>query len=407
MLVLIAEDETIARKILYKRLENWGLPIIQAENGVEALEALQRRPDISLLITDWMMPEMDGLELCRRARAMKRNTYLHIIMLTAKNAKEDLLLGMEAGADTFLSKPFNEGELHAQIRVAERLLKMEKTLADHLAELSAAHRRIQEDLEAAASVQSSLLPSESIHFPGHEVAWVFQSCEAVAGDMMNIFRLDEDHTGFYILDVTGHGVQAALLSVSVAQTLNPLLHEGGLLKRREDNEQGYRIVPPNEVARSLNKRYPLFDQSNRFFTFLYGVLHLKTHHLQLVRAGHTPPLKISKEGEVEILDQAGSPPIGIMDNMDFPLVEYQLEAGDQIFLLSDGVEEARNPEKEEFGIDRVIQFFSEHQKEALKTMLHKLKKEVIRFTQKSTQEDDITILGIRIQEGLQSLIQGE
>jgi signal transduction histidine kinase len=149
MRVLIADDEPVSRRLLQSYLQKWGYAVTATQNGAEAWRSYQEAP-CSILITDWMMPEVDGLELIRRIRAAHRPGYVHATLLTARAEKEDLVEGMEAGADDFLTKPFDRDELRVRLRAAERLV----TLEHNLAEQNRALREAQ-----AALVQTEKLAS--------------------------------------------------------------------------------------------------------------------------------------------------------------------------------------------------------------------------------------------------------
>jgi signal transduction histidine kinase len=129
MQVLIAEDDPVSRRLLQSYLQKWGYEVIVAKDGAEAWQYFQTQ-SVPIVISDWMMPELDGPELIRRIRAVNRPGYVHITLLTARAQKEDLLAGMEAGADDFLTKPFDRDELRVRLRAAERILKLEHSLAE-------------------------------------------------------------------------------------------------------------------------------------------------------------------------------------------------------------------------------------------------------------------------------------
>ena len=129
MQVLIADDEPVSRRLLQSYLQKWGYEVTAAQDGAEAWR-LFRGGDFPIVITDWMMPEMDGLELVRRIRAAHRPGYVYAILLTARSQKEDLVEGMEAGADDFLTKPFDRDELRVRLRAAERIVELEHSLAE-------------------------------------------------------------------------------------------------------------------------------------------------------------------------------------------------------------------------------------------------------------------------------------
>jgi len=124
MKILVAEDDAVSRLILEKTLQGWGHSVTSCDSG-SAAWALHRAGDFRVVISDWMMPEMDGSELCRKIRMLKRSGYTYVILLTAKSGKENFLEGMEAGADDYLTKPFDADELNVRLKVAERVLSLQ------------------------------------------------------------------------------------------------------------------------------------------------------------------------------------------------------------------------------------------------------------------------------------------
>jgi diguanylate cyclase (GGDEF)-like protein len=126
--VLIAEDDAMSRKILQSWLENWGYKVTVAENGAIAWNILQREHPPELLILDWVMPEIDGVELCRRIRDKQHSPYQYILLVTARDAKQDVVRGLEAGADDYLKKPLDRNELRARLKVGERILTLQRDL---------------------------------------------------------------------------------------------------------------------------------------------------------------------------------------------------------------------------------------------------------------------------------------
>ena len=128
MNVLIAEDDPVSRRLLQSQLEKWGHEVTAASGGGEAWRLFQSGT-FSLVISDWMMPEMDGPELVRRIRACPRPGYVYVILLTSRADKADVVAGMEAGADDFVTKPFDREELRVRLRAGERIIQLEHTLA--------------------------------------------------------------------------------------------------------------------------------------------------------------------------------------------------------------------------------------------------------------------------------------
>jgi len=139
--ILVAEDEAVSRDLICTRLEKWGYEVIVTLDENEAMTELRKKDAPSLAVLDWMMPGMDGLEICRRVREVDR--ILYIILLTARGSKENVVEGLGAGADDYLIKPFNKDELHARILVGLRVMALQTALADRLKDLEAATAEIR------------------------------------------------------------------------------------------------------------------------------------------------------------------------------------------------------------------------------------------------------------------------
>ncbi len=138
MKILIAEDDPVSRRLLQATLNKWGYQVTVTANGKEAWQALQTPEAPSLLILDWLMPEMDGVEICREARRSPAHKSAYIILLTSRGSKEDIVKGLEAGADDYVTKPFDHGELRARVQVGSRVVQLQSALADRVRELEEA-----------------------------------------------------------------------------------------------------------------------------------------------------------------------------------------------------------------------------------------------------------------------------
>jgi CheY-like chemotaxis protein len=143
MKILIAEDDPVSCKVLETTLRKWGYEVVITTDGAEAWQALQAEAAPSLAILDWMMPQLDGVEVCRRVR-QKSGPYTYIIMLTAKSSKEDISTALETGADDYVSKPFDQRELRARVKVGLRVLELEQSLARKISELQQALREVRQ-----------------------------------------------------------------------------------------------------------------------------------------------------------------------------------------------------------------------------------------------------------------------
>ena len=142
MRILIAEDDAVSRRVLEATLVKWGYEVIVTTDGQQALDALKQPDAPSLAVLDWMMPGLDGSEVCRRAREAVGNRLLYILLLTAKGSKEDLVEGLTAGADDYVVKPFDRAELQARLNVGERILRLQAELAKRVQELELALSKV-------------------------------------------------------------------------------------------------------------------------------------------------------------------------------------------------------------------------------------------------------------------------
>ena len=161
--VLVVDDSRLQRKILTSSLKRWGFEVAEASSGDQALKMIQmQRPD--LILSDWIMPGMSGLELCRRFREIEGDQYSYFILLTSKSEKEEVARGLDSGADDFLTKPVDSNELRARIRAGERLVDMQRSMArsnrrlsETLEEVQRLYDNIDSDLQEAKKLQQSLL----------------------------------------------------------------------------------------------------------------------------------------------------------------------------------------------------------------------------------------------------------
>src|SRR5437867_1824044 len=144
MKVLIAEDEAVSRRLLEGALSRWGYQVVAAPDGQQAWDILQQPEAPSLLVLDWLMPGLDGVEVCRRARQDTRLNAAYIVLLTSRSTKEDVVQGLEAGADDYVTKPFDNSELRARIQVGARVVNLQSALAERVRELENALTHVKQ-----------------------------------------------------------------------------------------------------------------------------------------------------------------------------------------------------------------------------------------------------------------------
>lgn len=276
--------------------------------------------------------------------------------------------------------------------VLDKIQDQQKLLEEHEQQLEEALSRLENDLEAAREAQMSLLPKELIGVPQIEFKAKFYPSQFVSGDIYNVFRLDENHIGLYHIDISGHGVPAALFSVSLSQMLNTTISRKNLLKVPVTEPPYYKINPPDKVIGILNEDQS-FERYGIYFTMVYMIIDIKANTLSYTRAGHNPPLIIRNNGDIET-HAAGGFPVGWNFPREDPVVNVQIEPGDRIFLYSDGITEAINEKSELFSEKRLTKFLQETRQLELDVSLDNLIINLQEYTGQKHFDDDVSIVGL-------------
>lgn len=395
MRVLIVEDNEANILLLQALLRHWGYEVVVARDGVEAWDIISTE-DISFVISDLMMPNMDGFELCRRIRLANLPRYVYVILLTALEDKASLIKGLEAGADDFLSKPFNQHELQVRIRAGERVLQLEKTLKQRNTEIEEAYATIRRDLEAAAQMQQSLLPSTAATISGMAFDWLFRPSAFVAGDIFNFFQLDEHHLGFYHLDVAGHGIPSAMLSVTLSKVLTPAADQSGLLKRPISTPPYYTLIPPIDVVNALNQRFQSPADSCLYFTMVYGIIDTAIGRLTFTQAGHPSPVYMLQGAKARLIGDGGFP-VGLLPDLTYESLTVDMQRGDRLVIYSDGVTECMNPQQELYTEERLLTHLDSTAHLPLRQVMEHLEQGLCHWKGDNTFDDDVSVLVIEVQ----------
>ena len=399
MKILLVDDDSVTRRVLCALLRNQGHEVTEATDGELGWRLLQDG-DFSFVVSDWMMPGVAGVDLCRRIRSAGLDRYVYVILCTSRGERSDLIEGMDAGADDFLVKPVQADELRVKVRAGERVLSLQQGLAEKNQELArintqlqSSHKLIEDDLKAAAWMQQTLLPPPALEANGIRCHWRFEPSGYVAGDIFNFFEMDDGQVGFYLLDVSGHGVPAAMLSVTLSMVLTPDVTRGSPLKRLNPATQQPEVLRPDAVIRDLNRRFQSRDE--RYFTMIYGLIDPDSSMLTLAQAGHPGPILMGKHGHPRILGTGGMP-VGLWSEIDFDCFHLPISRGDRLLLYSDGVTECLNPRGEAFGEQRLLEFMAPRTCEPMDELLGGLLKELRSWRMHPESADDISLLAIDI-----------
>jgi len=272
-------------------------------------------------------------------------------------------------------------ELKRRERDLERL---GRELEERNSALAAVNARMRSDLETAAETQAALLPHEPVDAPGFRVEWLYKPSLELGGDLLNVFRLNERLLGMYVLDVTGHGAAAALLSVTAGHFLSSLT---------DGHHEGIGLECPVTTVQRLNRYFSRAKLSSRFFTLVYGVLDLETRAFRYVSAGHPPPILVSRTGDTRSLVSSGIP-IGLFEEADYVPGELTLESGDRLYLFSDGFFEERRLDGEPYGIPRLEHFFAEMRHLPLVEAARRVRRELEDWTHPTPIQDDLSLIAL-------------
>jgi sigma-B regulation protein RsbU (phosphoserine phosphatase) len=266
-------------------------------------------------------------------------------------------------------------------------------------ELTLKQDRLEQDLIAAAEIQKSLLPANVNFGEILDVAWRFQPCDKIGGDIFNIIQLNDDYWAIYIIDVAGHGVPAAMVAATVYQYLQP--QSGNLTMRPDDSPDNQPIRQPAQVLKFLDQEYP-FERFNNFFTMNYVILNVKNGTLISSSAGHPPPIILREDGTLIQLKKGGRP-IGTIDlrlSTDDPIVyeqeEDQIGGGDKLVFYTDGVYEYQNDLSEFYGNQRFHDKLIALKDQSVADLIEASFEALMAFGNNTAPKDDVSLLGIQL-----------
>ena len=353
--ILVVDDSRAQRMMLSMSLSRWGYEVTEAASGEEALLACEESA-FDIILSDWMMDGMSGLDLCAAFRALGQESYAYFILLTSKSEKAEIAKGLEAGADDFLVKPVSSDELRARLRAGERIVGMQKELVQKnrllgatLSKLQRAQEMLDRDLIEARKLQQTLV-RERFRDWGQGAATLFlRTSGHVGGDLAGFFELGATHVALYSVDVSGHGVASAMMTARLAGYLSAASPDQNIALQRRPRG-GFDPLPPEEVAARFNRTMLEDLQVDQYFTMAYAQVDLVTGAVALVQAGHPYPMILRADGRIDRLGSGGLP-IGLLPEAVHDRVTAQLYPGDRLFLLSDGLTECPSPAGDELGED--------------------------------------------------------
>lgn len=403
MKILIVEDSPAEQVRLTAMLKKLGYQVSTAQNGVEALDIL-RAESHALVLSDWQMPKISGLDLCRLVRKDPDMGHPHFILVTGRNTTSDLVAGMDAGADDFIVKPFNGEEMRVRVQAGIRIVELRKQLEQRDTQLQQTRERAddihelrRQDLEAAAAMQKALLPGNRSPFEQIKVESMLREAGEIIGDSYNLLRLDDKHMGFYHVDIPGHGMATAMQSLQIFHYLSPSIGGATIATDGAPAHGSDRFPPhimlPEDVIAGMSRRFLDKRDCTHEFTMVYGVLNVETGEGRLCQAGHPHPLLLQADSNLVKLGDGGFP-VGKVAEAMYEGTNFELAPGDKLIVHSGGFANCRNEQGEAFGDRRLATLFITSQSGQLKNTLNIAKAMIGRWCESNRQEDDISILAL-------------
>ncbi len=377
--ILVVDDEPDMQVLIEQKfrraIRNEELRFFFAGNGVEALQVLSEEPDISMVISDINMPEMDGLTLLGQLKTLNPN--IRSVIVSAYGDLDNIRVAMNRGAFDFLTKPIDFDDFQ---------VTLEKTLA-HLQEVREALMdrdrlvSLNHELGIAREIQQNALPHT---FPEHSKFQLYGSMNpalSVGGDFFDFFDLPDNQLGLVVGDVSGKGVPAALFMM-VCQAL----------VRSNASSVATAGLSPADLMLRINEQLFANNPAMMFVTLFYGVFQPRTGTLTYAMGGHECPLLVCADGRVQQLPNPEGVALGIMAQTGFAEASVEIAPGGALFLYTDGVTDALNPEDQRFGLARLEALLGTQGGLDAATISKNVVQAVNNFAGHAPQEDDLTCL---------------
>ncbi|MDB6454755.1 PP2C family protein-serine/threonine phosphatase [Falsirhodobacter sp. 20TX0035] len=384
MLIIVADDDALQRRYVSVVMTKLGHQALEASDGAEAL-ALLMQTEAQILVCDLDMPLMNGLRLTQEIRALNLDRYVHIIMITGSEQNEDRKHALDAGVDDFMTKPFDAATLRVRIGAAARLVEHERQMKEKTRILHEAHERIRTDLEAAATAQRRMLPLGVRSIGDYGFAAAFQPSTFVSGDMFGHFTLGPGRIGFYAIDVSGHGIKAALTSVAFGHLVT-----SEYFATHATDEDGR--PDPARLARVLNGRFHKPDDET-YLTMFAGVLEEASGDLVFCQAGYPMPMLARPDRTVRLIGEGGFP-IGLWEGAEYHNLSLRLQPGERIVLCSDGATEAEDASGTAFGEERLSALIAQETDRRTEDLPARVAAALAEWRDGRPLEDDLTVLAL-------------
>ncbi len=350
-----------------------------AHNGLEAMQMLLQHPDIDIVLSDINMPEMDGLTLLKKIKD-RNNPALKVVMVSAYGEMSNIRQAMNNGAFDFATKPIDLDDLQRTIDKAQAEIEFVKQSQKEHGQLE----DIKADLSLAAEVQLAILPREFPPFPDIvsdvDIYATMKPAKDVGGDFYDFFRIDDDHLGFVMADVSGKGVPASLF-MTMSYTLLRFT--------------GTKSLNPVSTVSDSNDMLSRESFDSMFVTLFYGVYNIRTGEVHYVNAGHNPPYLLKADGKVQMLPNSNNICMGVTEGFPYQESTLTLNKGDILVTFTDGVTEACDPTNNLYGEERLEALLATQSGNTAEQVTSAINDAVNAHANGAEQSDDITVLVIK------------
>ena len=375
--ILVVDDEPdlepLVKQRMRRQIRAGQYDFVFAQNGIQALQRIEEDKGIDMVLSDINMPQMDGLTLLEQIPKIDPN--LRAVIISAYGDMKNIRTAMNRGAFDFVTKPVDFDDLRITIdRTLEQIEEWRKALKvrDKLVSL-------QNELQLASNMQQSILPKVFPDDPSYDVFGTMQPARNVGGDFFDVIRLEKDHLGLAIADVSDKGVPAALFMMSSRTLL-----KGTALSF--DN--------PGSVLSEVNNMLHEENRVDMFVTMLYAIYKPDDGALAYATGGHDPPLVIHADGSSTLLSRTDGIALGVLPDMEFKFNTTKISSGDTVIVFTDGVTEALNNEGKQFGTEGLSKVFESSPPKDAKEAGERVLEAVNAYAKDLPQHDDITCLAL-------------
>lgn len=378
--LLLVEDSSTMRRMISTLLGDEGYVVDTAVDGVDGLaKAREKNPE--LILTDYEMPEMDGPGLCR---ALKEDPLLRttpVIMLTTLGATDNKLTGLTAGADDYIQKPKSPDEireLFARIKARLRIADLSAELAERNRLLESAHKKLTFELDLARKVQAALMPKPPKPRGVLKYAVRYKPANQLGGDVYDFYRLDKERLGVVVADISGHGVNSAMLSGMVKSLSSAL---------------SMAVLEPGELMAGLDVQLENYFPDGYFCTGFYLIADETTGLLRYAGVGHPPAIVVGPDGIRTLDSNPGLLGVGMVDGTSGGT--DRLQPGESLLIYTDGLPDAATPAEEMFGQPRIEQILDANKNKTPDEILSEIEKAVAAHVHPGSAADDMNMVLIQ------------